>query len=342
MTDRGALAATFLSANGWGGGRVSLLAGDASNRKYFRVRDVPDKPNAVLMDAPEERGEDVRPFVKIADFLIRNELAAPAIYASDPNQGFLLLEDLGDDLFSTICAREPRQEASLYKAATDTLIALHKVTPPELKVYSPDLMADLATQSVDWYALGREGRVAPEKRAAVQVAMADALRPFKDEFSVAILRDYHAQNLLWLPHRKGSTRVGLLDFQDAMLGHPTYDLVSLLEDARRDVSPETQDATLAYFIRQSGRNPEKTRAAYAAMGAQRNLRILMVFTRLSLHFGKADYIDLIPRTWAHLQGNLAQPGFDALRVAVAEALPPPTEKHLTELKEKCGTHPTRS
>ncbi len=342
MTDRSTLATQFLTSNGLGGGTVTLLAGDASNRKYFRVRDVPGQPDAVLMDAPKERGEDVEPFVKIADFLTAQNLSAPLIYAKHITHGFLLLEDLGDDLFSTVCADDPAREAALYQAATDALIALHKAPPPQLDPYAPALMADLAAQSVDWYALGHEGGVDPARRDAVSTAMQHALAPFAEDFTVTILRDYHAQNLLWLPTRDGPSRVGLLDFQDAMIGHPTYDLVSLLEDARRDVSPETQEATLAYFIDQTSRDPAETRAAYAAMGAQRNLRILMVFARLSLHFGKPDYVDLIPRTWAHLQRNLKQPGLATLREAVANALPEPTPSHLTELKEKCGTHPTRS
>lgn len=341
MPDRQTLATHFLDANGWRNGTVTLLAGDASNRKYFRVRDVDGHPNAVLMDAPEDRGEDVRPFIDIANALIAQDLSAPQIYAQDIANGFLLLEDLGDDLFSTICARDGSQEPTLYRAATDVLIALHAAAPPQLETYTPTLMADLAAQSVDWYALGRETSKGSDKRAILKSAIEDALRPSADEFTVTILRDYHAQNLLWLPERNGPARVGLLDFQDAMIGHPTYDLVSLLQDARRDVSQQTQAATLDYFISESGFDPQHTRQAYAAMGIQRNLRILMVFARLSLHFGKMEYVDLIPRTWAHLQNNLAQPGFEALQDAVTQALPEPTETHLMELKEKCGTHPTR-
>ncbi|WP_224824257.1 aminoglycoside phosphotransferase family protein [Cognatishimia sp. MH4019] len=342
MTDRSTLATQFLTSSGWGGGTLTLLAGDASNRKYFRLRDVPNKPDAVLMDAPEERGEDVQRFIKVADFLWSQNLSAPEIYAKDIPHGFLLLEDLGDDLFSTICLDGSSKETALYQAAADALIALHKAPPPTLDPYAPGLMAELAAQSVDWYALGREGGVDPAKRSAVLSRMEDALSAFSKDFTVTILRDYHAQNLIWLRDREGPARVGLLDFQDAMIGHPTYDLVSLLEDARRDVSPQTQEATLTYFIDQTGRDPVETRAAYATMGAQRNLRILMVFARLSLHFRKPDYVGLIPRVWAHLQGNLAQPGLEGLRDAVTDALPEPTSSHLTKLKEKCGTHPTRS
>lgn len=341
MTDRTILANRFLDAAGWGGAEVSILAGDASNRKYFRVKGAIGKPDAVLMDAPQERGEDVRPFIKIATFLMENGLSAPRLYAQDVRNGYLLLEDLGDDLFSDVCTTNTEQEPALYQAATDALMALHNCVPPSLATYGPTLMAGLAADAADWYALGREGRVDAHLKSALGDAMDAALRPHAAQFKVTILRDYHAQNLLWLPDRAGPAKVGLLDFQDAMIGHPTYDLVSLLEDARRDVSAETQAATLAYFISETGSDPAEVRTAYAVMGAQRNLRILMVFARLSLHFGKPDYVDLIPRTWAHLQGNLQHPSLKAVRDAVTKTLPEPTPAHLSELKEKCGTHPTR-
>lgn len=341
MTDRNHLAAAFLAISGWNDAEVTPLAGDASNRKYFRVRKAKNKPDAVLMDAPQERGEDVRPFIKIARHLSAIKLSAPELYAEDIDHGFLLLEDLGDDLYSNLCSTHPDMETELYRVAADALIALHMAPPPQLEVYSPKLMAELAAESVDWYALSHEGGARSETRQVLSAALKAALDPLAADFSVPILRDYHAQNLLWLPTRSGPARVGLLDFQDAMIGHPTYDLVSLLEDARRDVSPKTQDAVLTYFIEATDADPDRARAAYAAMGAQRNLRILMVFARLSLHFGKPSYVDLIPRTWAHLQRNLSHPHlFDVLE-AVKSALPEPTESHLAELKEKCGTRPTR-
>ena len=341
MADRKALATAFLNVSGWRNAAVSILAGDASNRKYFRVRDVPGKPDAVLMDAPKERGEDVEPFLKMSRFLTESDLSAPRIYAKDTANGFLLIEDLGDDLFSTLCADAPEQEATLYRTAVDVLIAIHKTPPPPLETYAPALMADLGAQAVEWYALGREGRVSSEQHEALRGALQDVLDLFAADFSVTILRDYHAQNLLWLPDRQNAARVGLLDYQDAMIGHPTYDLVSLLEDARRDVSPKTQSAVLDYFIAQTGADPNLPRSAYNAMGAQRNLRILMVFARLSLHFGKPDYVDLIPRTWAHLQHNLTHPDLGTLKRIIDDVLPDPTPAHLSELKEKCGTHPTR-
>ncbi len=155
-----------------------------------------------------------------------------------------------------------------------------------------------------------------------------------------VQRDYHAENLLWLPERDGAARVGLLDFQDAAAGHPAYDLVSLLEDARRDVTQATVAAAKAHYLALTGFDPAQFDLAYAAMGAQRNLRILGVFARLSLHFGKPGYVDLIPRVWDHLRTDLAHPSLAELRGLVQAALPDPSVAKLQELKDRCGTVPT--
>ncbi|MFT6104726.1 MAG: aminoglycoside/choline kinase family phosphotransferase [Paracoccaceae bacterium] len=330
----------FLSKCGWGNAQRAALAGDASNRRYERLTRKNDR--AVLMDAPPDKNEGIRPFIYIAQHLTALGLSAPQIMASDPQHGFLLLEDLGDDLFARLLLQHPEQEASLYQAATDVLLALHQAPlPTGLSCYTPELMAGLGTLAIDWYA--HQGPPDPQNpdHRALRGALEEALSRHAADCSVLIQRDYHSENLLWLPDRTGPAQVGLLDFQDAMLGHPAYDLVSLLTDARRDVTPQTQTTALDYYITRSNQPDAPFRTAFATLSVQRNLRILGVFARLSLHSGKPHYIDLIPRVWTHLQAGLAHPDLTALRLIIKHSLPAPTPQLLQGLKDKCGTIPTR-
>ncbi len=338
MTDRSAAMQAFLAKAGWGAATRKALAGDASNRRYDRLVQ-PDGATAVLMDAPPDRGEDIRPFVQIADFLSGCGLSAPEILAQDAPLGALLLEDLGDALFARLLPQDPGREPMLYEAAVDLLVHLHRYTPPTLETYDAPRMSSLAALALEWYAAGSGNAVSQDDVAAFRAELETILTLYAAPTGVLIQRDYHAENLLWLPDRQGVARVGLLDFQDAMIGHPAYDLVSLLEDARRDVAPELADAMLARYVTATGADPDRFGAAYAVLGAQRNLRILGVFARLSLHFGKPAYVDLIPRVWGHLQNDLAHPALATLGPIVARALPPPTPDILLTLKAKCGTIP---
>ena len=330
MTDRMALARDFLRGTDWASAETAPLAGDASNRRYLRVsRGV---ETAVLMDAPPERGEDVRPFIAIGRHLLAAGLSAPRILAQDTDHGFLLLEDLGDDLFARIIPRKPRTEPDLYRAATDVLVHLHTQPLPEgLATYDASLMADKAALAFEWYANAAQCSAAHE-------AILTALTAHADD-SVLIQRDYHAENLLWLPGRDGVARVGLLDFQDAMRGHPAYDLVSLLQDARRDVPPKIAADMLAYYITQTGQDRDRFTAAYHVLGAQRNLRIIGVFARLCLRDSKAHYIDLIPRVWAHLRHDLGHPALADLAPFIIDGLPAPSDAFLSDLKNRCATPP---
>jgi aminoglycoside/choline kinase family phosphotransferase len=146
-----------------------------------------------------------------------------------------------------------------------------------------------------------------------------------------ILRDYHAENLLWLPQRSGLARVGLIDFQDAMLAHPAYDLVSLLQDVRRDVPAETEAAMIAHFIHHSGAQDAQFRTAYAVLAVQRNLRILAVFARLVTNMGKPHYAKMIPRTWGHVMRGLSHPALSSIAPLLIETLPEPTSANLQKL-----------
>lgn len=329
----------FLAAAGWGGAAIAPLAGDASNRRYLRVTRPGER--AVLMDAPPERGEDVRPFLAVTAWLRDLGLSAPRVLASDPGAGRLLLEDLGDDLYASHLARRPADESPLYGAAVDLLAALADHPPPAtlgpdalpLPPYDKAVLDREAGLFTGWW-LPAVTQVSPAMAEDFAGLVREATAPVADVREVVVLRDYHAENLLWLPGRQGAARVGLLDYQDALAGHAAYDLVSLLEDARRDTSPELQEAMLArYLAARPGVDAQAFRAAYAILGAQRNLKIVGIFARLARRDGKPRYLSLIPRVWGHLQRDLSHPALSRLSAWVARHAPPPEPAVLARAAE---------
>jgi aminoglycoside/choline kinase family phosphotransferase len=327
--------AAFLDAAGWSRQAARPLAGDASNRRYLRLGPEPGQPAAVLMDAPPSTGEDVRPFVAVTHWLREHGFSAPAIAAADTARGFLLLEDLGDDLYTPLLARTPELEAELYGAAVDLLAELasipapDKIGPRDCRVDLPPYDAAVLTREAallrQWWLPGATGATPPpdlvtEFDGLVAQATA-AVGPARD---VLVLRDYHADNLIWLPRRRGIARVGLLDYQDALAGHAAYDLMSLLEDARRDTSAELREAMVARYLGcRPGLDAEAFRAAYSVLGAQRNLKIVGIFARLALRDAKPHYLDLIPRVWGHLMRDLSHPALTPLAAWVARHVPAP-------------------
>ena len=335
--DRQATIDRFLTDTGWANAARKRVAGDASNRKYDRVTK-PDGTTAILMDAPPETGEDVRPFVKIADHLRKTGLSTPSIYHQDPNAGLLLIEDFGDALFADLMAADPSKEIPLYQAAADVLIHLGDAETPTLQVCNTDWLTTMIEPVFEWYA--------PDTSAQNRSSFAARFLPLASRATsgkqVLILRDYHAQNLLLLSERTGIARVGLLDFQDAMIGHPAYDLVSILQDARRDVSPEVESGIVRYMLAQIDVDPAEFRTVYAILGLQRNLRILGIFARLCLRDGKASYVDLIPRVWAYIQRNLAHPELAPLKSELNRLLPAPTPLFLEHMKSLCPPQPILS
>lgn len=329
-------AAAFLAEQGWGEAPRATIAGDASNRRYDRLQGAQGQ-TVVLMDAPPAKGEDVRPFVRITRALRDLGLSAPQVLAQDEDHGFLLLEDLGDDLFAKVIQDQPALEQPLYEAAVDVLVHLHAAPAPDLAPYDAATMTPLAALAFDWYLPGATGAPDPKAKTAFESACHAALAPLDPMLDVLIQRDYHAENLLWLPDRDGIARVGLLDYQDAMRGHRAYDLVSILQDARRDVPPALAEAMQARYVAATGMDPDSFAAAYARLGLQRNMRILGVFARLSMAYGKPHYVDLIPRVWGHLMTSLAHPALSNLAPLITNHLPEPDAAVLAALKDKCGS-----
>jgi len=331
MRSRDDLISEFIQSAGWETAKVGPLAGDASNRRYLRL-DRDGEP-AVLMDAPVEKGEDVRPFIAITDALRSRGLSAPEILARDVAHGFLLLEDLGDALYARRCVDDPALEQPLYEAAVDLLAGLGAVASDDVPPYDAEVLEREAALLTDWWVPAAGGEVSADLRAEYLGLMAAAIRDVEVERSALVLRDYHAENLLWLPEREGAARVGLLDYQDALLGHPAYDLVSLLEDARRDLSPGLAEKMVSRFLAaRPDLDAEAFRAGYDALGAQRNAKIVGIFARLRRRDGKLHYIDMIPRVWAHFMRDLTSPHLSELLAFVERHVPEPTSETLARAK----------
>lgn len=328
--DRAALAAAFLAGAGWGAAARAPLAGDASARRYERLKQ--RNATAVLMDTPPEQGETAV-FSRMSRWLLAHGLSAPRVLAEDAARGFMLLEDLGDALFARLIAADAAHELPLYSAACDLLTELHRHPPPDwLAPYDPERLGEMVAITAEWYlpAFG----IPPEAAADLPRRVTEAAERLLTGPRVICLRDYHAENLIWLERRQGVARVGLLDFQDAFSGHPAYDLVSLLQDARRDVPDSLETRMISRFVAANGMEPEGFDAAYALSGAQRNLRILGVFARLALRDGKPQYLAMLPRVWHYLRRDLAHPALSDLARAAA-AIPEPVPETLREIAERC-------
>ncbi len=303
-------AGDFLASCGWAGARIEPLAGDASFRRYFRVvRN--DGHQAVLMDAPPPH-EDPRPFISVAEWLVSVGLSAPEILARDLRRGLLLLGDFGDDRLREALDLAPDRERDLYELATDLLIHLHDHPPMSgLPVHGLDQWLTELMLFPDWYcpAVGLEVDAESYRAAWTEVlepVAKDGLGP------VTVLRDYHAENIMLVEGRDGVAHFGLLDFQDALAGHPAYDLASVLEDARRDVPRQLERDMLDRYIAATGRG-EAFERAYWALAAQRNTRILGVFTRLWKRDGKPGYRRFQPRMWGLLERDLSKPVLGPVR-----------------------------
>lgn len=296
----------FLNAHGWGGAAVRPLAGDASFRRYFRVQ--LGQRTAVLMDAPPDK-EDSRPFLAIGRHLDDLGLSAPQALAADLDQGLVLLEDFGDARVNPVLAADAGAEASIYAAAVDILAELHRHPPAAVPPYSEAEYRREVRLFPEWYLPAVGLAEAP----GYDAAWAPLWPALFTHPPVLVLRDYHADNLMLLD-RPGLKQLGLLDFQDALVGHPAYDLASLLQDIRRVVSPELESAMLArYLAARPGIDETALRTAYAILAAQRNIKILGVFTRLYVRDGKPAYTGFHPRLWDLVNANLAHPALAPVR-----------------------------
>ncbi|MEH6789635.1 aminoglycoside phosphotransferase family protein [Parasphingorhabdus sp.] len=300
-----AAAAMFLKSSGWADAQLSPVAGDASFRRYFRVHD--GDRRAILMDAPPPH-EDPRPFIAIAEHLKNTGFAAPEIFARDLTHGLVLLEDFGDQRMREHLDERPEKEEAIYRQVIDLLRQLHRHPAAPVPAYDEAQYLREANLLTEWYC--------PAQQLAVDAAGFEAcwralLAPViaAQDPPVTVLRDYHAENIMLL----GDNRLGLLDFQDALAGHPAYDLVSMLQDARRDVPDDLEEKMLAHYLADhSAPAAEEFRRHYAILGAQRNTKIIGIFTRLSVRDGKQRYLDFLPRMWGLLEKDLRHPALQPM------------------------------
>ena len=289
----------FLAQAGWDGADVEPLPGDASFRRYFRVRR--GERAAMLMDAPPPQ-EDPAPFLRAAKWLDQNALRAPRIFAEDAALGLVLLEDFGDSRMRDYLDEWPDDEDKIYRAAIDALVDLRRLPSGPFLDYNLTEYQREARLLIEWYCPAQGLEVdAAGYTAAWEQALTQLLP--RQRPGVVVLRDYHAENIMLLGSLE---KQGLLDFQDALNGHPAYDLVSLLQDARRDVSPALEAAMFDYYVSATGEGAEFL-GDYARLGAQRNAKIVGIFVRLWQRDGKRRYLDLIPRVWGLLERDLGHP-----------------------------------
>ncbi len=349
MSERATILTAFLVAHGLADAVRTPLAGDASTRAYERLT-LADGRSLIFMDQPpaaeaapcppnatdDQRraagynamarlaAGSVDAFVACGAWLKDQGLSAPAIVAADPTQGLAVLEDLGDGLYAALIA-QGADEAELYDAAIDALVALHRATPPAVLTgggsswpllrYDGLALATAHDLFIDWW-----DKLIPASSfdAAAKAEWEAIWAPIRERgeagATVFCHRDYHAENLIWLPDRKGPARVGLLDFQDAVLAHPVWDLSMLLHDARRDVSPALEAAGLErYLAARPDLDREQFLSDYAALGALNIVRILGVFARLTVRDGKPRYATLTPRMWGYLDALLTRPDMAPLK-----------------------------
>ncbi|KJC47409.1 ATPase [Bradyrhizobium sp. LTSP885] len=342
----------FLDKSGYLAARRERMPGDASTRSYARLRD--DNGSVILMNSPRRPdgpaiyhgqsysaavhlAEDVRPFVAIGNGLRKHGFSAPAIRHTDLEAGFLITEDFGSA--GVIEGDPPRPIAARYEAATDMLAALHRETLPETLPLTAEVNYDIPVFDVDawlieiglmieWYMPDRGVQPSEQLRAEFVAMWRALLEKPAAAPRTWVIRDFHSPNIIWLTERTGILRVGIIDFQDALLGPAAYDVVSLLQDARIDVPEQLELSLLTRYIKarrttDESFDPASFAELYAIMSAQRNTRLLGTFARLNWRDGKPQYLKHQPRIWTYLNRSLAHPALAAVRDWYAVNVPPP-------------------
>ena len=313
------LISEFLEYNHIDNCHITKIAGDASFRSYYRAKQ--GNKSFIIMDAPPPQ-EDITPFYKIADFLFQNNFSAPKIFAQDKKNGLLLLEDFGDDSYRKVLEQNISNELNLYTDAVDLLINLSQIVAPNnIPIYDHQLLLKEVMIFVDWYlpkiALKKINTQQIEEFKQIWLNLFAKLSPPKH----LVLRDYHSDNLMLLATKKGINKVGLLDFQDAVIGCGAYDLVSLLEDARRDVSQDIQQKMLQHYINRSNCDKKQFILDYQILSLQRNIKIIGIFARLSARDNKKNYLNFLPRVFGYVHSRLQDKSLIIMKNFLGQFLP---------------------
>ncbi len=315
---------SFLRDCGWASATREVLASDASSRTYDRLIHEDGRQTAVLMKTPPQDTQTVRSFVAVTKLLRHYGLSAPEILQEQAAGWLLLIEDLGDALLARVCTNDAL-ESELYSSAVDLLVDLQKHPASGiLPSYDMSVYLREARLLTEWYLPAVTGQpVSGEISDQFGCLVSEACEKISQDSTVVVTRDYHAENLFWLPDRSGVSRIGMIDYQDALAGNPAYDLVSLLEDARRDTSEHLRREMFERFLKATGRDRETFSRDYSILGMQRNLKIVGIFARLGLRDGKFAYLEMLPRVWHHLQRDLRHPELQKIRQWVERHVPAP-------------------
>ena len=325
MTDRIPLIDSFIERAGWLEAARHPMPGDLSVRRYVRLTK-PTGETAMLMDAPPETDASMPEFLRMTNWLRAAGLAAPSILATDTHSGMLLLEDLGDQKVSDIASTDPDLRNKIYGVALDILV--HIRAQDHAALWRPNASELVkATLLTDEFYPG----IQPVALSGLRRILEAMLTDFLGGAVCVSLRDFHADNLMWLPDRAGLKQLGLLDYQDAFLTHPVYDLVSLLTDARIDIDPGFRRQEIALYATKTGDDPDKLGLAFAAFSVQRNLRILGIFTRAARQFGKSRHLPKLSRVHGYLSEALRHPAFASVADEALAAVPRPTQDMIEAL-----------
>ena len=317
----------FLRHHGWDDAKTEKITSDASNRKYTRL--FKKQNTSILMDSDPTTNESIENFIYFTKQLRKLKFSAPKIYGQDICNGLLLLEDLGSDSFANILKSKPHLENHIYQEAINQLIEIRKNKIPHLtRKYDLKILLQEAVLFSEWYLSPL--RASYESSHLLKILRVSLQETLKQDTTL-VLRDYHAENLMWLPDRRNNRRVGLLDYQDALAGNPAYDIASLLKDARREVPKKLQEELIKYFLKKTNLDHAVFSRDYSILSAQRNLKIIGIFSRLSIRDNKSGYLDLIPRVWKNLQDDLKHPSLNELSEFIKSNSPQPTLENLGKL-----------
>lgn len=303
-------AINFLNSIDWSDADIKPLTGDASFRRYFRVEK--NGKRAMLMDAPPPH-EDPKPFIDVAQYLTQQGFRAPQIYGMNLDHGLVLIEDFGDQRMREHLDDAPHDEEAIYKQAIDIIVKLADAPPANVPPYDEQVYLREVNLLPEWYLPAMNISC---DQSEYENLWKHALQPIYNDKKVTVLRDYHAENSMLL----SDGDMGIIDFQDALIGHRAYDLVSLLQDARRDVAPEFEQKMLTYYVNKTGVGTQFL-DDYAILGAQRNAKIIGIFARLCFRDGKHKYLDYLPRMWGLLERDLENPALSDIKIWFDKNIP---------------------
>lgn len=296
---------------------INKLASDASFRSYYRIKFKNNFDNLMLMYAPVGH-ERIDHFIHVDKFLVEHNLSAPQIKAIDEENGFLLLEDFGDNTFTRVLKDNPELELDLYKKACDVLIELHKIDDKiSLESFNNHVMIKEVMLFIDWYLQLNNKKISLSQIANYKKIWFELFDKITlTQKKVVVLRDYHADNLMLLNNKDNYKSIGLLDFQDALIGSPVYDLISLLDDIRRDIAEENRQELYKYFISKTNYHEENFLQDCEIISLQRNVKILGIFARLVLRDKKDKYLEYIPRVkyFVECRLNSSNPIFNDIKI----------------------------